>query len=405
MSETVDHHDYLTHDEFAEGLLRNLRLLGPGSVVAIQGPWGRGKTHALSLIEEKASNHNYMHTIRLNPWQYSQDDLLTPLAAKLLEVLGKDKEELAKSQLRTIIAAGISIAGMAGRIFAPGGGDLVFKGADSARRILDQMRIEDYGSASEYADPASHLSQRYKEIVDNIFDDEDQRILICIDDIDRCLPHRLVAMLEVVHFLTMDKPRTDIVVALDPTLCRDAVHTHYGCETFDVDAFLDKLFALCVWLPYLSQDEVRNFLEQRIAHLLGKGRESCLCGIEIKDIVGGIAMMLPESHRTPRVLERVINRIILLNEVGFSFKEDSYMGSLAWILIADLDPGIRIVLQSKSVAETSISHMLQEIHKAPSTPTDPVGRQILRTAMKCHHVDLCSQGIERTERALVKTAQ
>ncbi len=48
--------DALSHDSFADAVLRHGYALPQSSVIALQGPWGRGKTDVLRRIHEKLKN-------------------------------------------------------------------------------------------------------------------------------------------------------------------------------------------------------------------------------------------------------------------------------------------------------------------------------------------------------------
>ena len=94
--------DGLGHEELAKRILQVVFQLPLGSVIAIEGSWGRGKTDVLSRIasltyeEEKLSRIQTAkrkirpNAIWLNPWKYSNPDLLTPLMYELYGRLPKE---------------------------------------------------------------------------------------------------------------------------------------------------------------------------------------------------------------------------------------------------------------------------------------------------------------------------
>src|SRR5688500_13273633 len=73
--------DGLLHSDFAKRLIRIVQDIPRGSVVGIQGAWGRGKTDILSRLAILANEPSDLisHVFWLNPWQYGTSDLLTPL--------------------------------------------------------------------------------------------------------------------------------------------------------------------------------------------------------------------------------------------------------------------------------------------------------------------------------------
>jgi hypothetical protein len=86
---TADSQDSLAHDQIASALIRHLKILPRGSVIAVQGSWGRGKTDILTrldlLLTAGSKEGSAVRPVWINPWQYGVPDLLTPLVLELIE--------------------------------------------------------------------------------------------------------------------------------------------------------------------------------------------------------------------------------------------------------------------------------------------------------------------------------
>ena len=50
--------DVLWHEDMANSILEKAPYLPPGAVIAVQGPWGRGKTDVLARIAKKSLTEN-----------------------------------------------------------------------------------------------------------------------------------------------------------------------------------------------------------------------------------------------------------------------------------------------------------------------------------------------------------
>ena len=89
--------DALHHNEFARSICDHVVRLSPGAVIAVTGPWGRGKTDVLERIIRhvqstgQSGQTRIRAVLRLNPWQSRNADLLTPLANQMATLLGDDK--------------------------------------------------------------------------------------------------------------------------------------------------------------------------------------------------------------------------------------------------------------------------------------------------------------------------
>src|SRR5262245_32787141 len=83
--------DALRHREVAGAVIRHMDALPLGSVISIQGSWGRGKTDVLARayveLQERARREGHPAPLWLNPWQYGTPDLIRPVVVNLLSRL------------------------------------------------------------------------------------------------------------------------------------------------------------------------------------------------------------------------------------------------------------------------------------------------------------------------------
>jgi len=98
-------------------------------------------------------------------------------------------------------------------------------------------------------------------------------LVIFIDDLDRCLPERIIETLEAIK-LFMAVPKTAFVIGADPRIIRHAIATRYvrqqlderyadavGDEEYDlVKDYLEKLITLPYALPRLSPAEIETYI-------------------------------------------------------------------------------------------------------------------------------------------------
>ncbi len=75
------------------------------------------------------------------------------------------------------------------------------------------------------------------------------RMLIFIDDIDRCLPEQQVRLLEAIHFLASTRARVVFVVAIDSNMALESLAHRYGSKSFGASTYLDKIFDVRLSLP------------------------------------------------------------------------------------------------------------------------------------------------------------
>lgn len=92
-----------------------------------------------------------------------------------------------------------------------------------------------------------------------------QRIVLYIDDLDRCPPQRVVEVLEAVHLL-LAFPLFVVVVGVDIRWVSQALLTRYPGQLGRKDSiasptdYLEKVFQIPFWLPDMSPDSGRRLL-------------------------------------------------------------------------------------------------------------------------------------------------
>lgn len=379
--------DKLEHDKAAKSLLRKAVILPPGSVIAIQGAWGTGKTDLLARIAKLTRGELPTGIARasswINPWQYGSADLLTPLASSLARQLPKPsrKRKAISRALKTLLKAG-TLFGTKGASATQG--TAIKFASESLEQLVDHLLLPDKELDND-ADPIARMGERFTEIIRELVPQEEQtagggRFIICVDDLDRCLPGQQVAMLEAIRFLTSSGAPATFIIALDPTLAHQAIATHYKTPHFDPDRYLDKLFHLRINLPALSRHAVKNLI---LGHL---NRKVWLPRISKKEtplrdflelITPGIPQLLQSradtvftvpSLRNPRIIHRVFDRIILalgegLQSEGFGIWGDSTTANrlifFEWLAITERWPAIRRAVQDVSLHENEEEDEIQ----------------------------------------------
>jgi len=385
--------DCLGHDRISRSILEKVAIMPPGSMIGIQGPWGRGKTDVLWRVADqsgagKREVKGRNKAIWINPWQYGNPDLLTPIVIELLKQIKPAKKSSAKALRKaavTIIKAGLSFGLKATALTVPGG-QIYAAAANEAKELLEGLfEAEELDSESTPdPDPVSEMGKRFADLVGALLTEQgfapNARLLICIDDLDRCLPHRQVALLEALHFLISAGAQVTILVALDPTLARQSVIVHYGTDMFDPERYLDKMFDLRITLPAVSGDVLKKLIKKQLACSVAfKGREitysdlAAHCGSLFSNLEDSFnqAMFLPDLCN-PRMIRRVLRRIELLARSGVSFdmniEETDRWLLVLWLALVERRPELRAALRGAPALDEK-AKCLENIRMAYSFDT------------------------------------
>lgn len=379
--------DALGHEELAATLLDRVRLLPPGAVIALQGGWGQGKTDVLARAALRTWTEQVPgfanEAVWINPWQYGTPDLLTPLVL----ALGRRARELAgqgrqldmarvRDNLLTVVRAGLSFGMKAATVSVPWIQPLALPAGAAVDTLLGETEKAlkawlDSDRPTVALDPVAGMGHAFKRVVEELLTPEEReaggRLLICVDDLDRCMPDRQVALLQALCFLTSAGAPASFVVAVDPTLARQAVLAHYRSTQFDPDRYLDKMFHLRLSLPARNADAIQDLITGRLrAELLLPGATAPTTGLDLlARAFGEGARRIPETVggalpvrdlRNPRVVIRIAAKLEILaqTELEKAAKGRPRLGQLGaedlrlllvWLGIAERWPEVRAVFQ------------------------------------------------------------
>lgn len=365
--------DALGHELHAAALLRQVALLPVGAVVAVQGAWGRGKTDVLARVAAAAARGERAEVVGpaiwINPWQHGAPDLLTPVVLALLRRASQaptrwDADALWKASA-TVIRAGLSF-GMRATAAALPGGELLKEAtqdADDLLKGLFEAHAQERATARAAADPVDRMGERFRELVAGFLppDAPRQRLLICVDDMDRCPPQRQVALLEALRFLVSAGARATFLIALDPTLLRQAVLISYGTDRFDPGRYLDKIFDLRVALPALAAPQVQALVEDhRRRRVPAPNGEDVTLERLLGPVLGDSARHLDTAAtaalstpdlQNPRIIQRIFARLHLLGCARAEGAPPLVEGwaqtraLLLWLALAERWPALRAACQ------------------------------------------------------------
>jgi predicted KAP-like P-loop ATPase len=143
-------------------------------IIAINGDWGSGKTSLIftlkRMIDENTKNKNI--TVCFDAWKYEYSDPALGLFSIIAHKLGSSK--------KTLIGKGKKVAELAVDIFARHYTGMGLK------EVKEQLR----DSISSVEDLSIKFASLVKESSNN------KKIIVFIDDLDRCLPENVLKILD-----------------------------------------------------------------------------------------------------------------------------------------------------------------------------------------------------------------
>lgn len=241
-------HDLLGRQEPAEVLTNLVDCIADPCVLAIDAPWGAGKTTFLKMWTRHLRNQGFP-VVEFNAWEtdFSEDPFLT-LSIELTEGLQSWGSRLpsetlinlsksSKKVLRWVVPSAIRVASSS----VPGVGKELGESAASYVEEKLSGHVEARKSVAEFRQVLQNTAVALSE------KNENRPLMIVIDELDRCRPSYAVELLEMAkHLFSVD--RIVFVLSINRGQLAHSVKVLYGSD-FDAQGYLRRYFDLDFRLP------------------------------------------------------------------------------------------------------------------------------------------------------------
>ncbi len=298
----------------------------PNSItLGIYGDWGAGKTSAMALMREYIDKETDAITVWFNAWRYEREEhLLVPLMATVLEDI-KVARMQRKGFFRT--AGGTVLLGAVKMVHS-------LQGAIRATKVkVESPSVPGLPKASLEFDPgkAAEIEEALNKALDETIEggiyfeafrqlhavtastDGLPRIVIFIDDLDRCLSSKAMELLENIK-LVLDLPNVAYVIGLAEgvieRLLREKFSKDGGMTSEDAAQYLHKL----IQVPFTLTSPTPAEMERYVGALIEN--ESIFSAQERKELSDLLPILTTITENNPRSVVRFINPLIVLNRVS-----------------------------------------------------------------------------------------
>jgi len=240
--------------------------------IGIFGSWGSGKTSLMAQMkrdfEKLATPAKKYKTVWFNAWKYDDKlDIKNALIQTILSQICAD-ESISPKERQTITKAALTysvcafkLAGVLARGYVNG----QTAGFINTEAIAKQLAmlvnpgenphlINPYQFINEFEDVFGKAVESY---VGN-----NGRLMIFIDDLDRCLPENALSVLECLK-LHLDQSNCIFVIGIDKRIIEQAVGQRYPKELgITGREYIEKIINLNFFLSDKDREEVKNRLLQ-----------------------------------------------------------------------------------------------------------------------------------------------
>lgn len=226
--------------------------------LALNGEWGSGKTFVMQMLQNELVNTPEYIVINYDAWKnnFYHDPLIAILYCildGLKDYVNKNQNigEIVKEFNNAILKSMKEIGGVPGII--AGFVETIRTMIKNLRStIKDNVRFKDYVSYQT-------LLENTKQCLNNltshtITEGKTTKLIILVDELDRCLPDEQLIVLERLHHL-FDVKNCAVIVALNQLSVANSVNTIYGVNGFE---YLRKFFDFSFKLEMSSEEYIKS---------------------------------------------------------------------------------------------------------------------------------------------------
>lgn len=229
--------------------------------ISIQSPWGGGKSSALEMIKARLESEPNVVVLRADPWEYEDvDDIRATVISQVLAGIGADKPAILDR-----------ITSLVKRISWTRVANTVARSALTMSMEPEKL-LAAFTPTPEEPKSMSGFRADFAEVMRESGLD---RVVVLIDDLDRCKPSTVVSTLEAIKvFLSV--PKMSFVLAAEEEMIRWAISqdAHGGGRADYSDRYLEKIVQLPVSLPRLTRGSAETFVALLLAQKSAPSPES-----------------------------------------------------------------------------------------------------------------------------------
>ncbi|MGZ5541096.1 MAG: KAP family P-loop NTPase fold protein [Bacteroidia bacterium] len=249
--------------------------------VGIFGSWGDGKTTLMRNIEkcfnERSSDEekNYK-TLWFNAWKYDKKESIWGafIQSMLIEIIneGTLSEELKRTAENILLSTLDLTIDLSKKI-------ILSYIKDKTGMEIDNIKNDDFlelkgesyinfNELTKYYESINKFEQDFKKLLSHHVG-ENGKLIVFIDDLDRCLPENSISILESLK-LYFDISNCIFFIGIDRRTIEQAVlyrYSNYKDVSFSGKEYLEKMIQLNFFLPQKTQADIGTYLRNEYSRI------------------------------------------------------------------------------------------------------------------------------------------
>lgn len=248
--------------------------------IAVNGEWGSGKTffvkqtaYHLSTLEDASDK---CLTVYYDAWENDNEcDPIISIVDCIARVAGEEDGKHIGELVFEIAEATLD--------------NPLLRGIKVLRERQKENEAESDFVYSKTAPTNTQIKNKLKALFDEIINEHGERLILFVDELDRCKPDFAVRVLErLKHYFTIDD-RVKIVFSVNINQLEHTIKHFYG-DDFDSHRYLDRFFDMVLPIPeaettlYIARYMNRNVMSDDFSSGVGVCSIIKYFGIQIRDI-------------------------------------------------------------------------------------------------------------------------
>ncbi len=289
----------------------------PHFTIGIYGEWGTGKTTLMTTIEKNLINRGILEKeqkilpIWFNAWQYEREENLATvsLMKKVAYAMAVNDKfaPISKTILDGLVIIGKNITqNLVQEIISKKGNEV----EDGFEKKIDYLNKLYQNSI--YFDGLKKLKHQMEQL--RKLEGKEYRVVIFIDDLDRCSPRKALEVLESINlFLSMHG--FIFVLALSHKTVTQLITQAYKATGVKGEDYIKKIIQIPIKIPVWSEEKIITLIENQVKKNIHEEYSNFLCQ--------NSAMVARVVDYNPRQLKRFINNVIIAFETFSNPKSSS----------------------------------------------------------------------------------
>jgi KAP family P-loop domain len=325
--------DFFKRKTLAIQLSEYMEILKKGAVIAIDAPWGSGKTWFGNKWKDYLENQKHHKVIFIDAFKndYIEDPFIL-IAAEINLVVKNSNNDSSASLIREAKTVIKYLAPLGAKIATNGTGNIFF-GISNLQGNAEELAKQFYNKISEdtsawvekkfneYENEKKSLTNYSKEL-EKFCETQDKPVVIFIDELDRCKPTFAIKLIErIKHFF--DVPGIIFILLMNRKQLENAIKGCYGTEKEDAKDYLSKFINLFLHLPQTEINAAsRNAHENTKKFVRNILENNYNIPLEEKEVINFIEYLTVWSYiksLTLRQIERACTIFAITGAKGNSF--------------------------------------------------------------------------------------